>query len=116
MNRNRTVKWVGFAAGGMALFILAAGCESTGGGRTIFVEPSSAVLTEQEAVPFTAMVDTNAPLVLPLAWRVSDPSLGSIIGTGGLSAVYESNGMVGNNVITVTDQGEAEGIVLVTQQ
>ena len=101
---------------GLAWFAAAGGCESTGSGTTILVEPSSAVLQGRDAVTFTAGVSSNDTLVLPLVWSVSNPVLGSIIGTGGVTAVYESNGTRGNNTITVTDEGTGEGVVLVTQQ
>lgn len=61
-------------------------------------------------------VDTNVTLNLPLVWTVSDPNLGGIKSSAGISAVYESRGLAGNNVVTVRDQGEAEGLIVINQE
>jgi hypothetical protein len=55
-------------------------------------------------------------LFLPLEWSVSDPSLGTIISSAGFSAVYRSTGKVGDNVVTVRDQGDAAGTTVVVQR
>jgi uncharacterized protein YjdB len=101
---------------GLAWFAATGGCDSTGSGTSILVEPSSATLRGAEAVTFTAVVSSNNTLVLPLTWTVSNPALGNVIGKGGVTAVYESNGTRGNNTISVLDEGTGEGVVLVTQQ
>ena len=95
------------------------GCEDVHtSGQAITVTPSSQALgaSSGETAVFTASAATNATLFLPLVWSVSNPSLGSISGRGGLSAVYTSTGRTGGNTITVRDQGEAEGVASVTQQ
>lgn len=59
---------------------------------------------------FTAMVDTNDPLIQTLEWRVTDPVLGNIVESRGFSAVYRRN-----NIIIVQDQSGKEGLATVIQ-
>jgi hypothetical protein len=54
-------------------------------------------------------------LVLPLVWSVSDSSLGVIKASEGMTAIYESTGTIGNNTITVRDQGDKAGVAVVNQ-
>ena len=92
------------------------GCESTSSGDlAIQVEPSSAVIAGQGSVFFTAVVDTNQNLVLPLEWSVDEPVLGRISESAGLSAVYVSSGAVGASAITVRDQSGRDGLAVVNQ-
>jgi hypothetical protein len=99
-------------------------CEETEQGTAISVTPDTAVLTGSgDSIVFTATpaVDglvTNGvdSLFLPLEWEVSNPDIGKIQRSGGYSAVYESNGRVGQNFITVRDQAGSEGVALVEQR
>ncbi len=54
-------------------------------------------------------------LFLPLEWSVSNPSLGRILASGGYTAVYESIGGKGRNIVTVRDQSGREGIAGIEQ-
>jgi hypothetical protein len=60
--------------------------------------------------------NSTTSLALPLVWTASDAALGGIKSSAGVTAIYQSTGKVGNNVITVRDQGESEGIAVITQQ
>lgn len=101
------------------------GCEENTQRLAITVSPSSATLGGESnlvnSVVFTAspvqgVINTNpAALHYPLTWTVSDDSLGVITGSGGNSAVYTRTGGDGVNTITVRDQGDAEGVAVVTQ-
>jgi hypothetical protein len=42
--------------------------------------------------------------------------LGDIKSSAGVTAIYQSTGKAGNNVISVRDQGDSEGVAVVTQQ
>ena len=89
------------------------GCDSSSSGTNITIEPSSVFLpTEVGSVAFTASGSTN--LLLPLEWSVSNPELGGILRSEGLTAIYGSTGQAGNNAITVRDQGGREGVAVVT--
>ena len=97
------------------------GCESTETtGSAITVTLSASTITGKGAVTLTAASSggTNATtgLALPLVWTVSDASLGDIKSSAGVTAIYESSGKVGNNAITVHDQGDSEGVAVVVQQ
>lgn len=65
----------------------------------------------------TNQVVTGPPLVMPLTWSVSDPSLGRIHASGGTTAIYERNGAAeGNNYIHVRDASHRyEDVATVTQ-
>jgi len=95
------------------------GCETTEtADNALSITPSSIALTNvNDTVTFTVgSGGTNATLALPLIWTVSDNSLGTIKSSAGLAAIYESKGKVGNNTITVRDQGQAEGLAVVNQR
>lgn len=92
------------------------GCETTTTTDNVLtINPASVTLTNAWAVvTFTASIaSTNVPLALPLEWSVSDPAIGTIRASGGLSAIYEGKNVQGNNTITVRDQGECDGIAIV---
>ena len=95
-----------------------AGCENTTTSDTaITVTPDSVELKGGATQVFTASVaDTNVALNLPLVWTVGDSTLGLIKSSEGLTAVYESNGAIGNNTVTVRDQGEASGVAVINQR
>jgi len=99
-------------AAGMAMV----GCESTQTtDNVITISPSSVILTNDfETLTFTAsMTSTNTSLTLPLVWSVSDPGRGTIRASGGVTAIYESKNLAGNNTVTVRDQGDNSGIAVV---
>lgn len=95
------------------------GCETTesmDGAITVTVSPAGDLTGRLATATLTAAAPTNAALALPLVWTVADPALGGIRASSGMTAVYESTGRVGNNVVTVRDQGQAEGIASITQR
>lgn len=96
------------------------GCESAGGTGGVGVSPAAVTLgvgssNTTSAVVFAAQV--TGALALPLAWRVSNSSLGNIVSASGSNATYQANaGKKGDNVVTVTDQYGNEGSAVVTQE
>jgi hypothetical protein len=104
----------------MAAVIGIVGCESTDTtGAAITLTPSSATITDKDgSVVFVASAaSTNVTLYLPLVWSVSDPKLGTIVSSGGLTAVYRRDGSdKGGNGVIVRDQVGAEGVAAVNQQ
>jgi len=96
-----------------------AGCESTtSADSAMTVDPPSVDLTvsNRTQVFTAALTTTNTTLVLPLNWSVSNPALGTIKASQGVTAVYESAGNVGENTVTVRDQtGNSEAMALVRQ-
>lgn len=105
---------VAVVVAGMAIV----GCETTTTeDNVISISPASVTLSNSvEAVVFTAsFASTNVALALPLVWSVSTPALGTISGSGGLTAIYQPKDVKGNNTITVRDQGDNSGIAVVRQ-
>ena len=100
-----------------AVGLLLAGCENTSTVSDVLtVTPASATVTNAGAtVMFTVNATTNSTLVLPLTWSVANQSLGTILSSGALTAIYESTGAQGNNTITVRDRANNTGIALVNQ-
>lgn len=94
-----------------------AGCESANGLAGVQLSPSSATISPtSNSVTFVATLNvTNTTLALPLTWSLANGSLGRIVGSSGLNAVYVGNGQAGNNVITVKDQYGNEGAASITQ-
>jgi hypothetical protein len=98
---------------------LMTGCESSSSSSSapiISVDPGSATLEGEGSVVFTASVDEDKELFLPLDWSVDDGGLGRITGSGGLTAVYESFGGEGVNTVKVRDQSGSEGVAVVIQE
>jgi hypothetical protein len=100
---------------GMALV----GCENASTTDTVVMNVTS-TSTQLSGAGATAtltasLASTNAFLALPLTWTVADTTLGHIRGSSGVTAVYESTGKKGNNIVSVTDMGQAEGIISITQ-
>ncbi|MEI6789412.1 MAG: hypothetical protein WCL49_13125 [bacterium] len=94
------------------------GCESAGGTGGVSISPANPVLgsssSNTTAVVFTASV--SGQLALPLAWSVSNPTLGTIISASGSNATYKANeGRTGDNIVTVKDQYDNQGSAVVTQ-
>ncbi len=114
-----------FGAALAAGMIFACGCDDTSVSEVIDVEPGtvemegrgSALLTArlrgEDATTSTNQVDN---LFLPLEWSVQNPDLGGVMSRGGHSAVYESSGRRGANVVFVKDQIGREGVVAVNQR
>lgn len=92
------------------------GCETTDTNNSITVTPSQVDLIGVGAsVSLTATAtDPARALFLPLVWTASNPNIGDVTGRG-VTGVYVSRGGIGANVITVRDQGGAQGIAVVTQ-
>lgn len=112
----------GMAVAGMVaavgVFAFVAGCETTkDSSAALTVTLTSDTITGAGAtVTATASASgSNTVVALPLQWSVSDSSLGYIKASSGMEAVYESTGKTGNNIITVRDQGDAEGMAVITQ-
>jgi len=101
----------------LAIGAILCGCEGSTTNPGITVTPATATLTNGTgAVMFTAsIIDTNRVLFFPLEWQVTDPSLGRISSSVGLTAIYEGLGGSGNNAVTVRDQSDSEGVALVSQ-
>jgi hypothetical protein len=59
---------------------------------------------------------TNQTLFYPLQWSVSTPSIGFIRSASGNTAIYESLGGKGNNIIKVRDQDDNTGQAVVVQE
>ena len=113
------MKTIGAVVAAGVVMAVAIGCDTTKSTDTVLtVTPASKELTSAgETATFTvSAAGTNTTIALPLVWTVSDSTLGGIKESSGLTAVYQSSGKVGVNVITVKDQGDAEGIATVTQK
>lgn len=99
---------------------LMTGCESAEGTDGISLSPASVTLggsssNATSAVVFTASV--KGSLALPLSWRVSNSTLGTIVSQSGSNATYRANeGRTGDNIITVSDQYGNEGSAVVAQE
>ena len=50
---------------------------------------------------------------MPLEWTVSNPDIGHIEGSAGVTAIYVGHGKLGTNAIVVKDRGKAEGAAVV---
>jgi hypothetical protein len=99
---------------------LMTGCESAEGTDGINISPSSVTVggastNVSPVVVFTASV--KGALALPLSWRVSNSTLGTIVSQSGSNATYRANeGRKGDNVITASDQYGNEGSAVVMQE
>lgn len=80
-------------------------------------EPSALVVRTGESIVLVAEpASTNRDLFLPLAWSVSDASLGTITASGGFTAAYTASRRAGSNVISVEDQAGAQGVSVINQR
>lgn len=122
------MKRMAFIYSGMILlvgiFVFTAGCESAKGTASLTVSPPEVNLVDGSGtngsytVTFT-VVEGLRELSLPLEWHVSNPSVGRIVASAGVSASYQAttrtkDGSLINTVI-VKDQYDAEGLVTVRQ-
>ena len=57
-----------------------------------------------------------AQIFLPLEWSVGSPQLGRILSSAGYTAIYESYGGKGQNVVTVCDQVGRAGVAVVNHR
>jgi len=112
-----------FSAAGLVVALLVAGflftsCESSPEDVELIVTPTEVVVTSHTTIVFRASIaDTNRLVFLPFKWEVSNPDLGVIAGQEAFSAVYVGRGDVhGDNLITVSDQGESRGIASVAHR
>lgn len=96
------------------LFLLA-GCEEATDLSGLKVEPASAKVSPGSNTVWLTVVGGTNQLSFPLKWTVAQPSLGSIVENSGVKALYQANlpFSTGENVVTVTDQYEHEGLVTV---
>lgn len=115
------MKFMMWVVGVLALAVMlgvTAGCESTSTADSVItVTPASATLDGKgDTASFVAsLASTNSQLVLPLEWSLDRGDLGRILNAVGLTAVYEGNGKVGNNTITVKDQIGQAGVAVINQ-
>lgn len=107
-----------------ALGLLASGCEDAETGSALTVSPSDSEIAGVGATVFLTAArpededptNRNEEVIYPLTWSVSNPSLGGILSSSGNSAVYESNGTRGQNVVFARDQFGREGLAVINQQ
>ncbi len=111
---NVIIKTVGLVAMPILAALIITGCEDRNTGADIAVTPQSTSLTGRGSVALTAD-DADGTIVYPLTWSVNNPALGSVIGSGGASAIYESNGKIGSQAVTVIDDTGREGVAVVEQ-
>ncbi len=107
---------------GLAFTVISqTGCEDVKGIDGIMVRgPNGSnsvtlALSEKEVL-LTATFSKTNNLAFPLEWRVSDPSLGTIVNQSSATALYRRAARTGSNIITVTDQYDNEGFATIVQQ
>ncbi|NQU40777.1 MAG: hypothetical protein HQ523_12555 [Lentisphaerae bacterium] len=109
MKRMGLMGLIGLIAAAVIMGLSGVGCDTvTDSSGVITMDPPLVTVTGRFALVMQ-VIDTNGTLYLPLKWSVSDASLGSVTGQGGLTALYQSNDGVGINTVTVRDQADAEG-------
>lgn len=121
-----TIRHSGFFAGAIACALaamLATGCEDAETESGLTLTPASSELIGQGAtVLLTAELavepgtNVHDQVILPLTWSVSNPSLGGILRSAGYTAVYESNGRIGQNVVICRDGFGREGLASINQR
>jgi hypothetical protein len=117
MKRSRLILFV------LPLMLLCAGCEPDDDEvrGELPVTPATTTLTDDEkTVILTADVTVNGvdpePIVYPLEWSVSDPTVGSVAAQSAYSAVYTqiyAGTNATSNIITVRDGLAREGLATV---
>lgn len=78
----------------------------------------------EEIQPAKASQDANtnpntnlvSQIFLPLEWSVGSPQLGRILASAGYTAIYESFGGQGQNVVTVFDRAGRAGVAVVNHR
>ena len=123
MNTQCMKRWTGI--GTVLLMLLVTGCEDAETGSALTVTPSEVNVTGVGATSYftaAARVDAgeatnrNEEIIYPLVWSVSNPTLGGLMSSAGDSAVYESNGRKGQNVVFVKDGFGREGLAVINQR
>ena len=112
----------------IGLSLCMVGCEDASGVEGLTITPATATLSlDVNTVELTVTAGTgngtNAmasaagaiDLSLPLAWSVSDTSLGNIAESSGYTAIYARTSKNGDNIVTARDQYENEGHVAIKQ-
>jgi hypothetical protein len=114
----KTMQRIGLAiltSGGLML----TGCDDARTADPIEMDPASVEVTGAGSVVLRAMAPetdgAGEALYMPLEWSVYNRSLGGVMSSAGHTAIYESNGKVGRNVVFVKDQSGREGIVAINQ-
>ena len=106
------------------LMLTQGGCEDADTTASLTVEPefvdlTRTLVTNQDVTVTFAVTDGLRELSLPLSWAVSDKTLGSIVFSGGNTAVYRPITTPaiksGFNAILVEDQYGAQGMASVAQ-
>ena len=64
----------------------------------------------------TPATNLASQIFLPLEWSVGSPQLGRILASAGYTAIYESFGGKGQNVVTVYDQAGRAGVAVVNHR
>jgi hypothetical protein len=115
------VLWYRFMAVIFASVVLL-GCEETQQRRVLSVTPNTAELSRAgDRVTLTASVpdvsaaatNTVSGLLYPLAWSVTDPTMGRIVSSTANAAVYECTVTDGENIVVVRDEGDREGLATI---
>lgn len=98
--------------------LVGTGCESTNNDeQTLIIDPPSTTAVGRVSIALVARASsTNTIVVLPLAWSVENASLGRILSSGGMGAVYESYGKYGANAVIVRDESGQEGVCAISSQ
>ena len=118
MMKTRRTGWFLLAGVIFCGLLISSGCEDAETGSGLILTPQdSALLGQGATVSITAsMPDEDDEVILPLTWTVSNPSLGGILRSAGYTAVYESNGRIGQNVVICRDGLGREGLASVNQR
>lgn len=114
--------WIGLLTVGLAFGTT--GCDDAETGSALIVTPEdSEVAGNGSTVFLTAALasdddptNRNEEIIYPLEWSVRNPTLGGIMNSSGNSAVYESNGARGQNVVFAKDQFGREGLAVINQR
>lgn len=64
----------------------------------------------------TPVTNLSSQIFLPLEWTVGSPHLGRILASAGYTAIYESFGGKGQNVVTVYDRAGRAGVAVVNHR
>ena len=93
------------------------GCDDAEKGNALSIDPASSDVSGRGAtLLLTAMVAVeDEEVILPLAWSVQNPSLGGILSSAGMTAVYRSSGAIGQNVVFCKDRFGREGLAVINQ-
>ena len=76
------------------------------------IQPDKAA-QDSDTTPATNLV---SQIFLPLEWNVGSPQLGRILASAGYTAIYESFGGKGQNVVTVYDRAGRAGVAVVNHR